>query len=366
MQYTHQHGEKFEMKKWFLSGLILLIFLSACATSPQTSDAQSAIQTSPQELPEEEPVRLRVAQQFGLRYAAMTIADELGFFEKYMPDLKVTWIQLTSDEAVTKAFSDGQIDAAVLSIPSFLLGWDQGVPWKVASGICVLPLSLQTYDESINSLADFRQEDRIAVPALGSLEHVLLSMASEKEFGNAAALNKFIVTMNQQEALAAMMEQRDITAHFSSPTAAFEEMKSPEFQMVVDGMEIYGAEFSSMIAVASNDLYENNPRAYAALVMAIAEATEFIHENPEEAATILAPSLGLDEGTVLEYLTWPGMNYVTTPLGLMGFSDFMRDAGFLTKAPESMRDIAFSNVLAAIGENKGEPGMLETLQFRPD
>jgi NitT/TauT family transport system substrate-binding protein len=113
-------------------------------------------------------------------------------------------------------------------------------------------------------------------------------------------------------------------------------------------------------------LYENNPRAYAALVMAIAEATEFIHENPEEAATILAPSLGLDEGTVLEYLTWPGMNYVTTPLGLMGFSDFMRDAGFLTKALESMRDIAFSNVLAAIGENNGEPGMLETLQFRPD
>lgn len=354
------------MNKWFLSGLILLIFLSACANSPQTSAAQSATQISPQGFPEEEPVRLRVAQQFGLGYAAMTIADELGFFEKYMPDLKVTWIQLTSDEAITNAFSDGQIDAAVLSIPSFLLGWDQGISWKVASGICVLPLTLQTYDDSINSLADFRQEDRIAVPALGSLEHVLLSMASEKEFGNAAALNEILVTLSSQEALAAMMGQRDITAHFSSPPATFEELKSSEFKTVVDGVEIFGAEFSSMIAVASNDLYENNPRAYAALVMAIAEATEFIHENPKEAATILAPSLGLDEGTVLEYLTWPGMNYVTTPLGLMGFSDFMRDAGYLSTAPECLRDIAFSNVLAAIGENQGEAGVLEILQFRAD
>jgi NitT/TauT family transport system substrate-binding protein len=74
----------------------------------------------------------------------------------------------------------------------------------------------------------------------------------------------------------------------------------------------------------------------------------------------------LDEGTVLEYLTWPGMNYVTTPLGLMGFSDFMRDAGYLSTAPESLRDIAFSNVLAAIGENQGEAGVLEILQFRAD
>ena len=354
------------MKRWFLSGLILLIFLSACATSPQTSGAQSATQTSSQGLPEEEPVRLRVAQQFGLGYAAMTIADELGFFEKYMPDLKVTWIQLTSDEAVTKAFSDGQIDAAVLSIPSFLLGWDQGVPWKVASGICVLPLSLQTYDESINTLTDLGPDDRIAVPGLGSLEHVLLSMASEKEFGNAAALNEFVVIMSHQEALAAIMEQRDITAHFSSPHANFDELKSPGIKTIVNGAEIFGADFSSMVAVATNDLYENNPRAYAALVMAIAEATEFIHENPEEAATILAPSLRLDVGTVMEYLTWPGMNFVTTPLGLMGFADFMRDAGFLTKAPDTMRDIAFSNVLAAIGENQGEAGVLETLQFRPE
>jgi NitT/TauT family transport system substrate-binding protein len=69
---------------------------------------------------------------------------------------------------------------------------------------------------------------------------------------------------------------------------------------------------------------------------------------------------------VLEYLTWTGMNYITTPLGLMGFSDFMLNAGFLTRTPGSIREIAFSNVLAAIGENQGESGALEQLQYRPD
>lgn len=354
------------MRKWFLSGLILLLFLTGCTTSPQTSLAQNATQISAQQLIEVEPVRLRIAQQFGLGYAAITIADELGFFEKYLPDLKVTWIQLSSDEAVTEAFIGGQIDAAMLSIPSFLLGWDQGIPWKVASGLCSVPLTLQTYDDRIKGLADFRQDDRIALPALGSLEHVLLSMASERELGNAAALNGIILPMSHKDAVAEFKEQRDITGHFSPPPYNFEELKLSEFKTVIDGADAYGAEFSFLVAVASNELYENNPKVYAALVMAIAEATEFIHENPEEAATILSPSLGLDERTVLEYLTWPGMNYITTPLGIMGFSDFMLNTGFLTKVPESMRDIAFSNVLAAIGEKQAERGELEILQFRPD
>jgi NitT/TauT family transport system substrate-binding protein len=317
-------------------------------------------------LPEKEPVRLRVAQQFGLGYAAMTIADELGFFEKYSPDLKVTWIQLGSDEAIMEAFKNGQIDAAAITIPAFLLGWDQGIPWKVASGMCVMPVTLQTLDDGVETLADFGEDDRIAVSTLGSIEHVLLSMVSEKELDDAAALNDNIMTMGHQEASVSMMEQLDITAHFSPPPHNFNESKISGIRTVMDGAGAFGADFSFLVVVASNELYENNPSAYAALVMAIAEATEFIHENPEEAATILAPSLGLAEVTVLEYLTWPGMNYVTTPLGLMGFSDFMLKTGVITKAPESMRDIAFSNVLAAIGEKQGEAGELETHQFRPE
>jgi NitT/TauT family transport system substrate-binding protein len=354
------------MRKVIILSVILLVFLTSCTNSPQSPISQNGTQITPQEIPEAEPSRLRIAQQFGLGYAAMTIADELGFFEKYFPDLKVTWIQLSSDEAIAEAFTAGQIDAAVVSIPTFLLGWDQGIPWKVASGMCVMPITLQTYDESIISLADFAEDDRIAIPALGSLEHVLLSMASERELGNADALNDKLVLMSHKEAVAMMGEQRDITAHFSAPPYNFEELKSLGVKTVVDGEEVFGAKFSSLIVVASNDLYENNPKAYAALVMAIAEATEFIHENPEEAATILAPSIGLNELVVLEYLTWPGMNYITTPLGLMGFSDFMLNAGFLTRTPGSICEIAFSNVLAAIGENQGESGALEQLQYRPD
>lgn len=353
------------MRNWFLSGLLLIILLSGCGVSAQPSVAQSTTQSPAQVLPEKEPKRLRVTQQFGLGYAAMTIADELGFLEKYSPDLKVTWIQLNSDEAIMEAFNNGQIDAAVITIPAFLKGWDQGIQWKVASGMSVMPITLQTIDEKVKTLADFGQNDKLAVSSLGSIEHVLLSMALEKELGDVASLDDNVMLMSHQEALAAMAE-RDITAHFSPPPYNFEESALSNVSPVVDGVTAYGAEFSYLVAVASDELYENNPNAYAALVMAIAEATEFIHENPEEAATILSPSLGLEKSVVLEYLTWPGMNYVTTPLGLLGFSDFMLRTEFITRAPEGLKDIAFSNVLAAVGEKQGEAGPLETLQSRPE
>lgn len=350
---------------WLVTGLIIAILLVACTSSTQPSVREGNSPVPAEQAPAVEPVRLRVAQQFGLGYAALTIADELSLFEKYFPGLQVTWMQMNSSAAINEAFNSGELDAAVMDIPSFLIGWDEGVPLKVASGMCVMPLTLQTFREDINSLVDFSQDDKIAYPTPGSIQQILLSMAAEKELGSPTALDDIGVAMPDPDAAAALINQRDITGHFTSPPYNFEELKIPGIKTVVDGTEAFGSDFTFLVAVATTDLFENNPRAYAAFVMGLAEATEFINQNPDEAATILAPSLGLDVTTTQEYLTWPGMNFVTTPLGLMGFSDFMLDAGYLSKVPGGLSDIAFTNVLAAIGEQQGDVGALEQLQFRP-
>lgn len=355
-----------KLGKWTIASIISAILFSACSNSAkpaaQTADVQPAAAESPSSA---EPVRLRIAQQFGLGYAALTIADELGLFEKYLPELRVTWLQLGSDDAINEAFIAGEIDVAVMSIPPFLVGWDKGTPWKIASGLCVMPLSLQTYKPEVNNLADFGPDDKIAYPAPGSIQHILLLMAAEKQLSSPTALDHIGVAMAPIDAAAALINQKDITGHFTSPPYNFEEMSNPGIRTVLDGIDAFGTEFTFMVAVASNELFENNPKAYAALVMAIAEATEFINENPEEAAIILAPSIKLDGATTLKYITWPGMNYVTTPLGLMGFSDFMINAGFISKAPERMSEIVYPNVLAAIGKGQGKTGLLEILQTRP-
>ena len=345
------------MKKTVIVLVLSAILLSACsstAAAPAAAEASAPVTT------------LRVAQQFGLGYAALTIADELNLFEKYLPGLQVEWLQLGSGGAINEAFIAGEIDVAVMGIPPFLIGWDKGIPWRVASGMCIMPLSLQTYKENINSLADFGPDDKIAYPAPGSIQHILLSMAAERQLGSPTALDDIGVAMAHPDAAAALMNEKDISGHFTSPPYNFQELSQEGIHTVVDGTEAFGSEFTFLVAVASEDLYENNPQAYAAFVMGIADASDYINQHPQEAAAILAPSFGLDEETTLKYLTWPGMDYVTTPLGLMGFSDFMLNAGYIEKVPESISDIAYPNVVAAIGQQSGTPTELETLQYRPE
>ena len=346
------------MKKALILIILGVLLLSACSQSNQeVTNIDEAIPTT----------KIRIAQQFGLGYAALTIADEFDLFEKYLPGLEVEWLQLGSGGAINEAFIAGEIDVAVMGIPPFLIGWDKGIPWRVASGMCVMPLSLQTYKDEINSLADFGSNDKIAYPAPGSIQHILLSMAVEKQLGSPNALDDIGVAMAHPDAAAALINQKDITAHFTSPPYNFEELSYEGIKTVVDGTEAFGSEFTFLVAVASEELFNNNPQAYSAFVMGIAEASDYINENPEEAAAILAPTFGLDEETTLKYLTWPGMNYVTTPLGLMGFSDFMLAAGYLEDIPADISEIAFPNVVAAIGRaSGGESGVLETLQFRPE
>ncbi len=364
-----------KIKKWIVIPILASLLLISCsgAVQPTTAPApdqqdseQPAAQPAPaQSSADAEPVTLRIAQQFGLGYAALTIADELNLFEKYLPGIQVEWLTLGSGGAINEAFIAGEVDVAVMGIPPFLIGWDKGIPWKVASGMCVMPLSLQTNQADITSLKDFGPDDKIAYPAPGSIQHILLSMAAEKELGSATALDSIGVAMAHPDAAAALINGKDITGHFTSPPYNFEELKSEGIKMVVDGEDAFGSEFTFLVAVASDKLYNENPQAYSAFVLGIAEASNFINENPEEAAKILAESFKLDEATTLEYITWPGMNYVTTPLGLMGFSDFMLNAGYLSKVPDSMSEIAYPNVVASIGERQGEPGVLEDLQYRP-
>jgi NitT/TauT family transport system substrate-binding protein len=359
--------------KWFILfviGSILLVSCSGAAQAvaqPESSAAQATTAEQPvAKAPEAAvPVKLRIAQQFGLGYAALTIADELNLFEKYLPGLEVEWITLGSGAAINEAFIAGQVDVAVMGIPPFLIGWDKGIPWKVASGMNVMPLTLQTNKPEIKSLKDFGPNDKIAYPAPGSIQHILLSMAAEKELGSATALDAIGVAMAHPDAAAALINKKDITGHFTAPPYNFQELSTEGITQVVDGADAFGTEFSFLVAAASIKLYEENPQAYAAFVMGIAEASDFINEKPEEAAKVLAPTFKLDEATTLKYITWPGMDYVTTPLGLLGFSEFMKNAGYISKLPASMNEIAFPNVVASVGEMQGKPGKLEALQVRP-
>jgi len=56
------------------------------------------------------------------------------------------------------------------------------------------------------------------------------------------------------------------------------------------------------------------------------------------------------------------MNYTTAPYGLMGFAQFMKEAGYISRVPASLDEIAFDNILAIVGSRAGGLSDIEKLQ----
>lgn len=311
------------------------------------------------------PAKVRIAIQFGLGYAPVQIVQEKKLIEKYLPGAQVEWKQM-GGEMIREAMLAGELDIGFTGVTPFFVAWDKGADWKIATALLSAPLGLQTNKKEINSLKDFTKADKIATPYSGSIQHILLAMAAEKELGNPNALDNNLISMQHPDAATALMNGSAIAAHFAAPPYLFEELEARDIKQVVDAEEAFGGEFGFLVGSATKSFHDNNPAAYAAFVMAVNEAITFINTNPREAAAILAPSFKMSPEKVEKYLTWPGTNYTSTPYGLMGFAEFMKKAGYIKKVPQSFDEICWENIYAAIGRKSGGRSPVEQAQYRDD
>lgn len=335
-----------------LVSLVLTLFISGCGQK----SVQEQVGGREQQL-----MKIRVAKQFGLVYAPLMVAEKIDFFSKY--GLKVEWLTLGSGGAVREAMASNELDAAFMGIPPYLIGWDKGLPAKIAAGYCVMPVSLVTYDDNINGLKDIKPEHKIAVPSPGSIQHILLSMALEKELGDPNALDDNLVALPHPDGAQAMLAKKDVVAHFTTPPYLFEELEQPGYKVILDGFEAFGQDFNFNVALVTNHYHDNNPIGYAAFVQGLNDAMNWVNENKEKTAELLAPEFKIEKEKLLKYLTAEGVNFTTAPYGLMGFAEFMKEAGYISKVPESLSEIAWENILAQVGKREGGPSTLENIQW---
>lgn len=333
-------------------------FLAGCAARNENRHTASA--GEPAQVQNRGEV-IRVARQFGLVYAPLMVAEKKDFFSKY--GLKVEWKTLGSGGSVREAMAAGEIDAAFMGIPPYLIGWDKGLPAKIAAGYVVSPVSLVTYDPGIKSIKDFKPGHKIALPSPGSVQHILLAMALEKEVGNPNALDDNLVALPHPDGAQAMLSKKDVVAHFTTPPYLFEELAQPGYRVVLDGFDAFGGDFNFNVALVTEEYHDRHPAGYAAFVMGLNEAMSWVNGHKEETAELLAPEFKLEKEKLLKYLKADGMNYTTAPYGLLGFAGFMKKAGYISKVPGDLSEIAWENILAQVGGREGEPSLLERMQW---
>lgn len=311
----------------------LLIALMVCSTFSMAPYDNAAAARSPE---------IKIAGQFGLVYAPLLVAEKLKIFEKY--GLKPVWKEYGSGAAVREALISNEVDVGFMGIPPFLIGWDKGCQWKVAMGFVVVPVGLVTNDPQIKTLKDFKPHHKIAVPSPGSVQHILLSMAAQKELGAPNALDSNLIALPHPDAAAALISKKVVTAHFTTPPYLFEELEQPGFRLVTDDVKAFGEPFCFNVGVATAKFYNEKPARYQTFVRVIEESMAQLNQNMKKTAELLAPEFKLTPEKTYQYLTWPGMNYTTTAYGLKGFADFMKQVGYIKRSPINLNEIIWENV----------------------
>jgi len=282
---------------------------------------------------------IRIAEQFGLAYAPLQIMKEKRFFEEVNPRVKVQWLRLGNTAAIREAVLAGDLDAGFMGIPPFLIARDKGMPWKIATGLSRSPLGLVVPAEKYNSFTDFKTAGKIALPQPGSIQHILLAMACEREKGEAAFLDKNLLSLKHPDGMNALLSGA-VEGHFTSPPYLFFESDNPEFEILLTGDEAMGEAFTFIIGAVTEDFFNNNRSLYNDFLQAVEKSMRFMGENRSETVSILSKVYSMEAAELENMLYRPGMVFESSVKGLDQFISFMHRSGYISKE-YSERDMKF-------------------------
>ena len=290
---------------------------------------------------------LSLAYQYGLGYAAVTIAQQQGLIEKAYKEatgaeLTITWNQMSSGADINTAIASGDIDAGFMGVGPAISGISKDLGYKIFTNLCGQEQGMMTADESIQSFDDLIGSDnQIALVNIGSIQHIMLAMALDAQGYDAHALDSNIVAMKHPDGMAALMSGT-VAAHLTSSPYIFQEQADDTLHAVGDIDKTYTKDTTFLLGIASETICEENPALYKALVQGIKEGTDLINENVEEAAEITSEFDGNSVEDEVEYLKKGSYSIDTT--GVTTIARFMFEHQFIDTDPGTFEDLVFENV----------------------
>lgn len=326
------------MRKTFLSA-VALFGLTAAATA---------------QVPE-----IKLAKQFSMGYLQLNVIEQQKLIEKHakllgIPEVKVSWHLFNGPAAVNDALLSGNIDIASGGVPGLLVLWakTKGTPQEVrgVSALSSQPFLLNTRNPDVRTIKDFKDSDRIAVPAVKvSVQAIMLQMAAAKAFGNKdfAKLDTLTVSMSPPDATLALLGGKsEVNAAFSVPPFQYQQLEQPGIHTVVNSFDVMGGSHSFTVAWTSAKFRDGNPVLYKALIAALSEATGIVNKDKAAASALwIADSKSkLPPEMVAKIVAGPQVRWTMTPEATIKFADFMNSVGTLKLKATSWKDYFFPEV----------------------
>lgn len=289
---------------------------------------------------ETDVAELRVAEQYGLAYAPLAIIKHEGLLEKALPDFEVTWTRLTNAASIREAMVADRLDVGFMGVPPFLVGVDRDMDWQVFTALSEVPVGLVTLSEELSTLSDLAEaRGRIALPQPGSIQHILLSMASETRFGRPDRFDDHLVTLSHPDAAGALIHGAGVDAHFATPPYLMVLTQLHGGRIVLSGTEAFGGPFTFAVGVAEADYLSRNPEVVSAFESALSEARARL--LTQDAVEVLAGIYGIGVEETRQQLEQEGMRFGEPLRGIEAFSRFMANNGYLSEDLSTSRRLVY-------------------------
>lgn len=242
--------------------------------------------------------RVRAAKQYGIGYLQLMVMEDQKLVEKQaaatgLGEVTVEWATFRSSDVMNDALISGSLDFVCLGIPGLATIWSKtrgNYDVRAAAGLNALPLFLNVRDPAIKSVRDFKEGQRIAVPAVKvSMQALLLQMAAAQAFGETEyqRLDPLTTSLAHPDATGMMLGGgTEIVANFSSYPFQARQLKQPGIRTITTSVDILGGPSSFNVIAATGRFRRENPKLYGAFLAALDEATDMINKDKSAAADI--------------------------------------------------------------------------------
>ena len=302
---------------------------------------------------------VRIARQFSMGYLQFNVMEHEKLLEKHaaavgLKDVKIAWSTFNGPDAMNNALISDSIDVVAGGVPGLLTLWNRtkGTQNEVRgiSALSSQPFLMNTRSDTIKSIADLKDLDRIAVPAVKvSVQAVALQMAAAKLHGQAnyGKYDALTVSMSPPDATIALLSgSGEINNVFSVPPFQFQQLEKPGVRTILNSFDIMDGPHTFTVAWTSARFRDKNPALYKALIAALKEATDIVDKDRKKAAGFwiedVKSRLPLDKVTAV--VSGPQVRWTMTPENTMKFAAFMASVGSIKEAPKSWKDLFFPEV----------------------
>ena len=274
-------------------------------------------------------------------WVAWYIAEEKGFFKKYGADVKLVWFATYTDSI--SALSAGQLDANSQTWSDTMAPLAKGVPLKV----------VLVNDNSAGN-------DALMVnPKITSFKGLRGKTVALEEF----SVSHFVLVialarhgMSQKDVKLVNLDAGDAAAAFLAGRVDAVVVWNPwvnQIQTSGKGKALFTSKdmpgLLSDLLVAQEKSLEANRKDYIGMIKAWYETEKFIHDNPDEAAAIMAHAVSMEGSDYGIFLS--GMRFFTQKDNLEAFGPASKPHSLLGVAPTIVKFLADNRLI----EGKPDP-----------